>query len=80
MLPNVVTSFIETKVSIDRIQRFLLKEDIPTDSVDTTSLKNHPTLAGKLTNASFQWGEDKMTLKSILHSLNFKDVEKEGTG
>jgi hypothetical protein len=61
----MVTSFIETKVSIDRIQRFLLKEDIPTDAVDTTALRNHPTIAARMVNASFQWGEDKQTLKSI---------------
>lgn len=65
VLPNMVTSFIETKVSIDRIQRFLLKEEVPLDAVDTTSLRDDPKIAGRVSNGSFRWSEEKMTLKSI---------------
>ncbi|KAF2071736.1 hypothetical protein CYY_006941 [Polysphondylium violaceum] len=71
MLPNVVSSIIEASVSVQRLERFLLKKDL-----DPNVVERHISEAGvaiKLENASLEWEPGKTVLKNI----NLKVKEKE---
>jgi len=71
MLPNVVSSIIEASVSVQRLERFLLKKDLDPHVVD-----RHISEAGvaiKLENASLEWEPGKTVLKNI--NLEVKEKE-----
>eukprot|EP01132_Coremiostelium_polycephalum_P009679 gene9679-11876_t len=71
MLPNVVTSIIEASVSVQRLQRFLLKKDLDPNVIDR-EIKEEGVVI-KIENASFEWETGKTTL----HDINLKVKDKE---
>lgn len=74
VMPSMITSFIETKVSIGRIQRFLLKEDLPSNAVNRTALRmrGETKIAARIVDGNFAWGAEKETLKSIPRNFHPK--------
>ncbi|XP_033725081.1 multidrug resistance-associated protein 1-like [Pecten maximus] len=65
--PFVITSCIQTYVSVDRIQRFLWEEDLEHDNVKRVTHGDH---AVSIQNGRFTWDiEDQMT---TLTNINFE--------
>ncbi|PRP77615.1 hypothetical protein PROFUN_00476 [Planoprotostelium fungivorum] len=57
MLPNIITSLIEAKVSTDRLIKFLASEESDPQAVRVTSDRNTPS-AVKLEDGSWNWDEN----------------------
>ena len=67
----VYTSFLETLISLRRIQRFLNQEDVQNDRVITDDEKTKSEgIAVKIEKGSFSWGAEQ---KDILNSPDDKD-------
>ncbi|OCT93914.1 multidrug resistance-associated protein 1 isoform X2 [Xenopus laevis] len=68
-LPMVISSVVQTRVSLGRLENFFCGEEINTENIETKYSGSH---AVGFSGASFQW--DK-TGPSILKDLNFKIPE-----
>ncbi|XP_078503543.1 ATP-binding cassette sub-family C member 10-like [Lissotriton helveticus] len=55
ILPLMLTSIVEAKVSLDRIERFLQVPDQDVDSYYVTATSSDPDLAIEVRNARFSW-------------------------
>eukprot|EP00026_Physarum_polycephalum_P000464 Phypoly_transcript_00465.p1 GENE.Phypoly_transcript_00465~~Phypoly_transcript_00465.p1 ORF type:complete len:1411 (+),score=128.73 Phypoly_transcript_00465:182-4414(+) len=63
MLPNVISGLIEARVSLIRVQKFLLNDEIDPNAVEH---KNEAGLAIKIHNGDFRWAvEGTPTLQEI---------------
>ncbi|KAJ6647722.1 Multidrug resistance-associated protein 1 [Pseudolycoriella hygida] len=65
MLPDLVTNFVETKVSVDRINKFLNSDELDAESIEHYEEERAPLL---MEDASFSW-EGK---KAMLSNLNIR--------
>jgi ATP-binding cassette subfamily C (CFTR/MRP) protein 1 len=67
----IYTSFLETLISLRRIQRFLNQEDVQSDKVITDDEKTKSEgIAVKIEKGTFSWGAEQ---KDILNSPDDKD-------
>lgn len=68
MLPNVISGLIEAKVSLVRVQKFLLSEELDPLAVEH---RNETGVAVKVQNGEFRWStEGPPTLSDINLSIN----------
>ncbi|KFP80701.1 Canalicular multispecific organic anion transporter 2, partial [Apaloderma vittatum] len=64
MLPQVISSIVQTSVSLKRIQQFLSHDELDPNCVETKVIA--PGSAISVTNAAFSWGKElKPSLKDI---------------
>eukprot|EP01125_Pyxidicula_operculata_P021279 TRINITY_DN812_c2_g1_i1.p1 TRINITY_DN812_c2_g1~~TRINITY_DN812_c2_g1_i1.p1 ORF type:complete len:1539 (-),score=311.37 TRINITY_DN812_c2_g1_i1:20-4636(-) len=67
LLPMVITSVIELRVSVERLRTFLSKKEIQSYVESNTSKDSK--LAIKITNGSFQWEDSKPVLQDVNISI-----------
>ncbi|XP_066455218.1 multidrug resistance-associated protein 1-like isoform X2 [Eleutherodactylus coqui] len=68
-LPTVISSVVQTRVSLNRLQRFLCGEELDPENIETNYKENH---AVGFLAASFQWETNG---PSILKDINIKIPE-----
>ena len=65
MLPFIVVSLVQAKVSLDRLNKYMNNDELNTKAVDhDTSIKEQI----KIQNGKFKWGKDD---PEILKDINF---------
>jgi ATP-binding cassette, subfamily C (CFTR/MRP), member 1 len=67
VLPVVINSILESRVSIDRINKYLLSKDRDESSIDWDVNNNKDEIAIEIENGNFSWGEN-----NILKNINLK--------
>ncbi|KYR03153.1 ABC transporter C family protein [Tieghemostelium lacteum] len=68
MLPSVISGIIEASVSVQRLQKFLLKPDLNPNTVQKEI--KEPGVAVKIENADLQWEHGKPCLQGINLKVN----------
>jgi len=78
-LPDCVSTILDLKVSLDRISKFLLAEDIKADYIKRNEV-DYPETAIKMTNGNFYWlTEEEKKLKKKKEEEE-KEEGEEGDG
>merc|ERR1712032_985400 len=76
-LPAAINSLIECLISLSRIERYLLQEDIDNSNVTLNDKEtNEQEIAIKIENANFSWGKEPEVPKEKKNDKNEKDKKK----
>ena len=66
ILPFIVVSLVQAKVSLDRVNKYMNNEELDADAVQhDTSVKEQI----RIQNGTFKWGKDEPV---ILENINFR--------
>eukprot|EP01116_Phalansterium_solitarium_P010898 TRINITY_DN263_c0_g2_i2.p1 TRINITY_DN263_c0_g2~~TRINITY_DN263_c0_g2_i2.p1 ORF type:complete len:1470 (+),score=645.31 TRINITY_DN263_c0_g2_i2:96-4505(+) len=68
MLPMVITGLVEARVSMQRVLKFLLADELDDTAVKRSPLNDDakgPVNAVEISNGTFQWSDDRPTLEGI---------------
>ncbi|KAL2629428.1 hypothetical protein R1flu_014114 [Riccia fluitans] len=69
-LPELLSMVSQTKISADRLQTYLLEEEIQEDAVTRVSPSSERIVAVEVRNGEFKWSESSET--STLRDINFE--------
>ena len=71
MLPMIINSLIEAMISMNRVQKFLLTEEIMTGCIDYDQVQDNPVVIS-VSNGNFYWNRKGEAAKDIERKENEK--------